>query len=94
MDRITDLCRQYGVAELAVFGSAVRDDCTPASDVDFLVLFKNDDDGPWMSRLTELERELTRVLGRRAEVVPKNTLKWVIRDRVLSQAETLYVDAN
>jgi len=69
VDEIAALCRQHGVVELAVFGSILRDDFGPESDVDFLARFAGDDLGPWMSRLDELERDLERLLGRPVDVV-------------------------
>jgi uncharacterized protein len=94
MDRIADLCRKYEVVELAVFGSFLRSDFGPDSDVDFLVVFHEDDYGPWMGKLTELETELSALLGRKADLVPKPLLKWVIRDRVLAEAQPIYVAEN
>ena len=58
MPAISALCRKYGVEQLAVFGSVLRDDFHADSDVDFLVVFQNNDYGPWMGKLTELEEEL------------------------------------
>ena len=94
MEAIAGLCRKYGVQELSLFGSALRNDFRAGSDVDFLVVFSNDDYGPWMGKLTDLEAELTELLGRKADVVPKKNLKWVIRERVLAEAQVLYVDAD
>jgi len=91
-DAIARLCRRYQVAELALFGSALSDGFRPDSDVDFLVVFKNDDYGPWMSKLTDLEQELSALVGRKVDLVPKRMLKWVIRDRVLASAEVVYED--
>ena len=89
-ERIAKLCKSYGVAELSVFGSALRDDFRADSDVDFLVTFEDGDYGPWMNKLTQLEAELSRLLDRPVEVVPKEDLKWVIRDRVLAESKVLY----
>jgi len=63
------LCRRHHVQELAVFGSVIRDDFRPDSDVDFLVKFENDDAGPWMSRLTGLQEDLARLLERPVDVL-------------------------
>lgn len=90
-EQIAALCRKHGVEELSVFGSVLRDDFMPESDVDFLVVFKNDDYGPWMGKLTGLQEDLSALLGHKADVVPKDSLKWVIRDRVLASAEVVYV---
>jgi predicted nucleotidyltransferase len=88
---IAAICERYGVRELSVFGSLLRDDFTPESDIDFLVVFDDDDDGPWMGRLTGLETDLSELLGRPVDVVPRPLLKWVIRDRVLAEARPIYV---
>ena len=93
LDAIAELCRKYGLEELAIFGSALREDFGPDSDMDFLVVFKNDDYGPWMGELTHFEEELSTNLGRKAEVISKKDLKWIIRDRVLASSRVLYVDA-
>jgi uncharacterized protein len=91
MDLIADLCRKYAVTELSVFGSLLRDDFGLESDIDFLAVFDHDDYGPWMSKLTGLETELSELLGRKVDLVPKPLLKWVIRDRVLAEAQPIYV---
>ena len=91
IDLIAAVCAKYEVAELSVFGSVLRSDFRPESDIDFLVVFDHDDYGPWMGRLTGLETELSELLGRKADVVPKPLLKWVIRDRVLAEAQPIYV---
>jgi len=90
-DEIVALCERYQVQELSVFGSVLREEFGPQSDVDFLVVFENDDYGPWMGKLTALEDELSELLGRKVDLVPKPMLKWVIRDRVLAEAQPIYV---
>jgi predicted nucleotidyltransferase len=91
VDRIAELCEKYRVTELSVFGSILRDDFGPESDVDFLVVFDHDDYGPWMGKLSGLEAELSVLLGRKVDLVPKPLLKWVIRDRILAEAQPIYV---
>jgi predicted nucleotidyltransferase len=93
-DRIAALCDQYQVEELSVFGSVLRDDFGPESDIDLLVVFDKDDYGPWMGKLTGLESELSELLGRKVDLVPKPMLKWVIRDRVLAEAQPIYIAKN
>jgi len=94
-DQITAVCRKYHVEELAVFGSVLRDDFRPDSDVDFLVKFQRDDAGPWMSYLTGLQEELSRILRR-----PVNVVDWVAveesrnpfrRHAILTTKRLLYV---
>jgi uncharacterized protein len=43
-----------------------------------------------MGKLTELEEELSKLLQRKVDLVPKEMLKWVIRDRVLASAKVIY----
>jgi len=71
MDRIAALCEKYQVEELSVFGSVLREDFRPESGVDILIVFKNNDAGPWMSRVFDLEKDLAALLGRKIDVVTK-----------------------
>ncbi len=75
-DEVAALCRKYHVKELAVFGSVLREDFRPDSDLDFLVKFDHDDAGPWMSYLTGLQEELSRIFNRPVDVVD-----WVAIER-------------
>jgi uncharacterized protein len=91
LDRIAEICRRYGVTELAVFGSAVRDDFGPDSDVDFLYVLSEDSTLGW--EIVDLRDALQEAVGRDVDIVPKNYLHWVIRDRVLAEAEVIYAAA-
>lgn len=89
------LCRAYHVKELAVFGSVLRDDFGPASDLDFLVKFENDDAGPWMGYLTGLQDELARLLDRPVDVVDWTAIEKsrnpFRRSAILGTRKLLYV---
>jgi predicted nucleotidyltransferase len=91
---IAALCRKYGVDELSIFGSALRPDFRPNSDVDFLVVFKNDDLGPWMSKLSELEVELSALLERKVDLISKRGVEqsrnWIKRKSILESARVIY----
>jgi predicted nucleotidyltransferase len=93
---IKDLCHKYGVEELAVFGSALRDDFRPDSDVDFLVVFKDDNYGPWMGNLTGLEQDLSDLLGRKVDLVSKRAIEqsenYIRRSHILGSAKVVYVE--
>lgn len=95
LNRISELCRKYTVKELSIFGSALRDDFRPDSDVDFLVIFENDDYGPWMSKMTDMEEELAAVLGRKVDLVSKHGIErsenYIRRRHILSNARPVYV---
>lgn len=90
LEKVASLCRQFGVEELSLFGSVLREDFRSDSDVDFLAIFHNDDYGPWAGKLTDFEEQLGALIGRKADVIPKKNLKWAIRDRVLGEARTIY----
>jgi len=94
-DEIASVCEKYRVAELSIFGSVLRDDFGSDSDIDFLVLFKNDDCGPWMSKFMDLEEEFGRLLGRKVEVVAKRSVQqsenYIRRKHILGTAKVIYV---
>jgi Nucleotidyltransferase domain len=46
LDKIAETCRKYDVIELSIFGSVLRDDFGPESDIDFMAVIRNDDYGP------------------------------------------------
>ena len=95
-EAIAALCRKYGVTELAAFGSVLRDDFRPDSDVDFLATFRSNDVGPWMSKLQQLEEELARTLGRNVDVVTRNSVlqsqNYIRRRDILDSARVLYAE--
>jgi len=91
MDAIERLCLKYRVAELSVFGSAVRPDFSEQSDIDLLVLFKPE--ARIGFEFVALQRELSEAIGRRVDLVPKNGLKPLIRDEVLAEAQVVYAAA-
>lgn len=86
--QLAALCRRYGVAELSVFGSVARGEDRPDSDVDFLYL--NDPHNVLGLEFFGLQEKLEELLGRPVDLVPKDGLHWVIRDRVLAEARILY----
>jgi len=88
-DRVADLCRRYKVLQLALFGSALRDDFGPDSDVDFLVEFDPTAQIGFLT-LAKLQRELSAMIHRRVELVPKHGLKDRIRQTVLASAKVVY----
>ncbi len=77
--------RQFGVRELGIFGSFARNEQTPESDVDVLVDLKRETFRDFMGLLSFLEK----LFGRRVDLVMKDSIKPIIRDRILK--ETIYV---
>jgi predicted nucleotidyltransferase len=88
-DLVADLCRRYKVRQLALFGSALRDDFGPESDVDFLVEFDPTAQIGFLT-LAKLQRELSAMIHRRVDLVPKHGLKDRIRQAVLASAKVVY----
>jgi predicted nucleotidyltransferase len=87
-DRLAELCRRYGIAELSVFGSVARGDDRPGSDVDLLYVLAPTARLGW--EIVDLKDDLEEVLGRPVDLVPRSGLKRLVRDRVLAEAEVVY----
>jgi uncharacterized protein len=91
-DAVSAFCQRHHIARLAVFGSVLREDFRPDSDVDVLVEFQPGH-VPGL-RFVSMERELSELLqGRRVDLVTPKFLNPRIRDEVLKTAEPLYVAA-
>jgi uncharacterized protein len=86
---IAEICRRYGVKELSLFGSAVRGEMRPDSDIDLLVDFLPDA-RPGLLGLSGMMRELAELLGRPVDLAVKPALKPLVRPRVLAEARLLY----
>ena len=91
-DRIADFCRRHHIRKLSFFGSVLRDDFTPESDVDVLVEFEPGHT-PGLFGLSGMEREMSVLLGRKADVNTAGFLSKRYRDEVLLEAEQVYVAA-
>jgi len=87
--KLADLCRQYQVRELSVFGSAARGEMRPDSDVDLLVEFLPDAEIDLVDH-AGLMLDLSHLLGSKVDLVSKKGLKPLIRASVLEQARLLY----
>jgi uncharacterized protein len=93
-DRIADFCRRWQIIELSLFGSALRDDFRPDSDVDVLVVFAPG--SAWGFReLLQMEEELAGIFGRNVDLVEKRLVEqnrnYIIRRHILRSAEPVYV---
>ena len=77
LEAIRDLCREFDVVRLEVFGSAATGDFDPdRSDVDFLVEYAPETDlGPWMKRYFDLKERLEQMLGRPVDLVMVGALR-------------------
>ena len=86
---IAEFCRHHRIRKLAFFGSVLRNDFGPDSDVDVLVEFEPGH-VPGLAFLS-MEEELSRILGRKVDLNTPGFLSPYFRDRVLSEAEVQYV---
>jgi uncharacterized protein len=91
-DAVSAFCRKHHIRRLALFGSVLRDDFRPDSDVDVLVDFQPGH-VPGLD-FVAMEREFSGLLkGRRVDMVTPKFLNPRIREDVLTSAEQLYVAA-
>lgn len=86
---LADICRRYQVKELSLFGSAVRGELRPESDIDLLVEFLPEA-RLGLLRYSALTREISVLLGRPVDLVGKEGLKPRVRPTVLAEACVLY----
>jgi hypothetical protein len=91
-EKIADFCRRNHIRKLSFFGSVIRDDFGPDSDVDVLV---ECEPGAKLGLfgLARIERELSALLGRKADVNTAGFLNTHFRERVLREAQPAYVSA-
>jgi len=88
--KVAELCRRYGVAEMALFGSVLRDDFQADSDVDVLVSF-GPEAHPSLLELVELREDLKDLFGCEVDLVERAGLRNPFRRRtILSTAEVVY----
>jgi predicted nucleotidyltransferase len=80
---LPELAEKYRVSSLEIFGSYVRDEQTPESDLDVLVTF---DEKPGLFRYIALENHLSDLLGVKVDLVMKSALKPRIGPNILREA--------
>ena len=88
--RIEEFCRKWKVSEFAFFGSVLREDFRPDSDVDVLVTFA--DDSHWsLLDIVDMMDELKVIFGRKVDLVEKDAIRNPFRRRaILSEHEVFY----
>ena len=95
-DEIAAFCRRNRILRMALFGSVLRDDFSPESDIDLLVEFEPDARIGYIG-LAGLEIELGEVLGRRADLHTldgiQSSRNWLLRDEILGSTEAVYEQA-
>lgn len=91
-EAIARFCRQNRVRKMSLFGSVLRDDFGPESDLDVLVELEPDA-RVGLIGFAGLEIELSQLLGRKVDLNTLNCLSKSFRDQVQSEAEVLYAAA-
>lgn len=92
-EKIVEFCRRWRIEELSIFGSALREDFRPDSDVDVLVRFSPG--FRWgLFDMVRMEGELKAILGRDVDLVERSALEhsrnYVRRKAILSNLEPIY----
>jgi predicted nucleotidyltransferase len=87
--RIEDFCRKHHIRKLSLYGSALREDFGPDSDIDFLVEFENKHT-PGLIRMAGLEIELSEIVGRKVDLRTAEDLSRYFRQEVLKSAQVQY----
>lgn len=88
-----EFCQRWGITELALFGSVLRKDFSPESDIDFLVTF-SPHTRIGLTELEAIEKELSVMVKRPIDLVFKNSLEksqnWLRKRNILESAEVIY----
>ncbi len=91
--KIEAFCQKWKIVELAFFGSVLRDDFGPDSDVDALVTYA--EDARWGWKIVDAQDELAAILGREVDLVDRGAIEesenWIRRRHILEHARTFYV---
>jgi uncharacterized protein len=91
LDKIANFCRRHHIRRLSFFGSVLRDDFGPASDVDVLVDFEPGH-APGLAFFL-MEEELSEIIGRKVDLNTSGFLSPYFRDRIEKESEVQYVTA-
>jgi len=90
-EKIAGFCKRHHIRRLSFFGSVLREDFGPDSDVDVLVEF-DPDHIPGLIRLAGIEFELGEILGRKVDIRTAQDLSRYFREEVLNTAEVQYAE--
>lgn len=93
-DKIAEFCQHWKINEFALFGSILRDDFRPDSDIDVLVTFAPDAKRGLLA-LARMKYELEDLFGREVDLVSKRAIEtshnWIRRQEILGTAQVIYV---
>lgn len=92
-DQIKEICKRFLIKELAVFGSALRDDFNENSDIDLLVEFRPNS-GISFFNIIDLQDEFKKLFGREVDIVSKNAIKrsrnYIRKKKILENHKVIY----
>jgi predicted nucleotidyltransferase len=90
---IAEFCRRWQIAELALFGSVLRNDFGPESDLDVLVTFSPGADWGLLDHY-QMKQELVKLFGREVDLLTRRAVEqsrnWLRRREILSTAQVVY----
>ncbi len=94
LEKVNNFCHRWKAKELALFGSILRDDFRPDSDVDFLVTFE--EESRWsLFDMIDMQGELKEILGREVDLVERQAVErsenYIRRRHILQSLEPVYV---
>jgi len=93
-EQLAEFCAKWQIAELRVFGSVLRDDFRPDSDLDLLVSFLPASNWSLLDHIA-MEEELSRIVGRKVDLVSQRAIErssnWIRRKAILESAEPYFV---
>ncbi len=91
--KVVKFCQKWQITELALFGSVLREDFNPSSDIDFLVTF-SPEAKMGLTEVDEMEKELKNMVKRKIDLVVKKSIEashnWIRRRNILDTAEVIY----
>jgi len=92
-EKLAEFCKKWQIHELSFFGSVLRDDFTPKSDIDVLVAFSEDAEHSLFD-LVHMENELREILGRDVDLVSRRGIEasrnYIRRKAIIDSAEAVY----
>ena len=93
-EKIKDFCRDNHIRSMALFGSVLREDFGPDSDIDIMVEFE-EDKGPSLFGLIDMQEKLSEILAHKVDLVERKCIErsenYIRKRHILESLETIYV---
>jgi predicted nucleotidyltransferase len=93
-NEIEEFCKRNHIRSFGLFGSALRDDFGPGSDIDVLVEFEKEH-RPGLMELVEMQEELNKIFGQKVDLVERQAVErsenYIRRRHILESVEPIYV---